>query len=62
MRHTSPDNVTFVTSLTSTGNNASNFLKTLKLDQNITNTATDAGGFGLTLTRQPVAIKWWLIV
>jgi len=54
MRHTSSDNVTFVTSLTSTGNNASNFLKTLKLDQNITNTATDAGGFGLTLTRQPV--------
>jgi len=54
LRHTAADNVTFVTAKTSTGNNASNSPKTLTFDQNITNTATDAGGFGLTLTRQPV--------
>ena len=45
---------TTVTSKTSTGNNASNVVKTLKLDQNITNTATDANGFGLRLIRQPL--------
>ena len=45
---------TMVTSKTSTGNNASNVVKTLKLDQNITNTATDAAGFGLRLIRQPL--------
>ena len=45
---------TTVTSKTSTGNNASNIVKTLKLDQNITNTATDANGFGLRLIRQPL--------
>ena len=45
---------TFVTDKTSTGNNASNVVKTLKFDQNITNTATDATGFGLRLIRQPL--------
>ena len=50
----SSDSFATVTSKTSTGNNASNAIKTLKLDQNITNTATDAAGFGLILTRQPV--------
>lgn len=53
MKHTS-DSFTTVTSLTSTGNNASNFSTKLALDQNITNTATDAAGFGLRLIRQPV--------
>jgi hypothetical protein len=50
----SSDSFTTVTSKTSTGNNASNIVKTLKLDQNITNTATDADGFGLRLIRQPL--------
>ena len=50
----SSDSFTTVTSLTSTGNNASNFSTTLVLDQTITNTATDAAGFGLRLIRQPV--------
>ena len=45
----SSDSFTTVTSLTSTGNNASNFSTKLALDQNITNTATDAAGFGLRL-------------
>ena len=50
----SSDSFTTVTSLTSTGNNASNLSTKLVLDQNITNTATDAAGFGLRLIRQPV--------
>jgi len=50
----SSDSFTTVTSKTSTGNNASNVTNVLKLDQDITNTATDAAGFGLILTRQPV--------